>query len=99
MISAKFPYIKRKRRVPGREMAYVEAGEGDPNCSTARKSQLHPIYGAMSFRTCSRSAVVSLQTQSAWVTPKSCRTAAYPIQLSSQVMLPHAGAIAKALEE
>ena len=30
MISAAFPYQKRRRRVLGREMAYVEVGEGDP---------------------------------------------------------------------
>src|SRR4029434_10797369 len=30
MISAAFPYQKKRRRVLGREMAYVEAGEGDP---------------------------------------------------------------------
>ena len=30
MISAAFPYKKRRRRVLGREMAYVEVGEGDP---------------------------------------------------------------------
>src|SRR5262245_60342371 len=30
MISPAFPYQKRRRRVLGREMAYVEVGEGDP---------------------------------------------------------------------
>src|SRR5262249_50055537 len=30
MISAAFPYQKQRRRVLGREMAYVEIGEGDP---------------------------------------------------------------------
>src|SRR5215469_7930833 len=30
MISAAFPYKKQRRRVLGREMAYVEVGEGDP---------------------------------------------------------------------
>jgi len=30
MISAVFPYQKQRRRVLGREMAYVELGEGDP---------------------------------------------------------------------
>jgi haloalkane dehalogenase len=30
MILAAFPYKKKKRRVLGREMAYVEVGEGDP---------------------------------------------------------------------
>src|SRR3974390_3030628 len=30
MISAAFPYQKRRRRVLDREMAYVEAGQGDP---------------------------------------------------------------------
>src|SRR5262245_28704323 len=30
MISAAFPYKKRRHRVLGREMAYVEVGEGDP---------------------------------------------------------------------
>src|SRR6266511_1378016 len=30
MISEAFPYQKQRRRVLGREMAYVEAGEGDP---------------------------------------------------------------------
>src|SRR6266404_4179537 len=30
MISAAFPYQKQRRRVLGREMAYVEAGQGDP---------------------------------------------------------------------
>src|SRR5215475_10349812 len=30
MISAAFPYQKERRRVLGREMAYVEVGEGDP---------------------------------------------------------------------
>src|SRR5258705_8603015 len=30
MISAVFPYRKQRRRVLGREMAYVEVGEGDP---------------------------------------------------------------------
>ena len=28
-ISAAFPYKKQRRRVSGREMAYVEVGEGD----------------------------------------------------------------------
>src|SRR5215813_14611561 len=30
LISAAFPYQKRRRRVLGREMAYMEVGEGDP---------------------------------------------------------------------
>src|SRR5438477_482368 len=30
MISAAFPYQKQRRRVLGREMAYVEMGQGDP---------------------------------------------------------------------
>ena len=30
MISAAFPYTKRRRRVLGREMAYVDVGQGDP---------------------------------------------------------------------
>ena len=30
MISAAFPYIKQRRKVLGREMAYVEVGRGDP---------------------------------------------------------------------
>src|SRR5262249_59397108 len=30
LISAAFPYQKQRRRVLGREMAYVEVGEGDP---------------------------------------------------------------------
>ena len=30
MISAAFPYKKQRRRVLGREMAYVEVGQGDP---------------------------------------------------------------------
>src|ERR1700754_2321328 len=30
MISAAFPYKKQRRRVLGREMAYVEVGRGDP---------------------------------------------------------------------
>lgn len=30
MISAAFPYEKRRQRVLNREMAYVEVGEGDP---------------------------------------------------------------------
>ena len=30
MISAAFPYQKKRRRVLGSEMAYVEVGEGDP---------------------------------------------------------------------
>jgi haloalkane dehalogenase len=30
MISAAFPYQKQRRRVIGREMAYVEVGQGDP---------------------------------------------------------------------
>ena len=30
MISAAFPYQKQRRRVLGREMAYVEVGEGAP---------------------------------------------------------------------
>jgi len=30
MISAAFPYQKQRRRVFGREMAYVEVGQGDP---------------------------------------------------------------------
>src|SRR4026207_1546006 len=29
-ISAAFPYKKQRRRVLGREMAYVEVGKGDP---------------------------------------------------------------------
>src|SRR5262249_41837291 len=29
-ISAAFPYQKQRRRVLGREMAYVEVGKGDP---------------------------------------------------------------------
>src|SRR5262249_31952599 len=30
MISAAFPYKKQRRRVLGREMAYVDVGKGDP---------------------------------------------------------------------
>ena len=30
MISDAFPYQKQRRRVLGREMAYVEVGQGDP---------------------------------------------------------------------
>ena len=30
MISTAFPYQKQRRRVLGREMAYVEVGQGDP---------------------------------------------------------------------
>jgi hypothetical protein len=30
VISAAFPYKKQRRRVLGREMAYVEIGKGDP---------------------------------------------------------------------
>ena len=30
MISAAFPYQKQRRRILGREMAYVEEGQGDP---------------------------------------------------------------------
>jgi haloalkane dehalogenase len=30
MISPAFPYQKQRRRVLGREMAYVEVGQGDP---------------------------------------------------------------------
>ena len=30
MISAASPYQKQRRRVLGREMAYVEVGQGDP---------------------------------------------------------------------
>ena len=30
MISSEFPYKKERQRVLGREMAYVEVGEGDP---------------------------------------------------------------------
>src|SRR5262249_10147874 len=30
MISAAFPYRKQRRQVLGREMAYVDVGEGDP---------------------------------------------------------------------
>jgi haloalkane dehalogenase len=30
MISAAFPYQKKRRRILGRQMAYVEVGEGDP---------------------------------------------------------------------
>ena len=30
MISAAFPYEKQRRQILGREMAYVEVGEGDP---------------------------------------------------------------------
>ena len=30
MVSAAFPYKKQRRKVLGREMAYVEVGKGDP---------------------------------------------------------------------
>jgi len=30
MISATFPYQKQRRRILGRDMAYVEVGQGDP---------------------------------------------------------------------
>ena len=30
MISSAFPYQKQRQRVLGREMAYVEVGQGDP---------------------------------------------------------------------
>ena len=30
IISATFPYQKKRRRVLGREIAYVEVGQGDP---------------------------------------------------------------------
>jgi hypothetical protein len=32
MISAAFPYQKQRRRVLGREMAYVEVGQATPSC-------------------------------------------------------------------
>jgi hypothetical protein len=43
MISAAFPYQKR-RRVLGSEMAYVEVGKGDPG--------LHPNLPAFISRVC-----------------------------------------------
>jgi hypothetical protein len=32
MISSTIPYQKLRQRVLGHEMAYVEAGEGNPSC-------------------------------------------------------------------
>ena len=47
MISAAFPYQKQRRRVRGREMAYVEVGQGDP---------IVLLHGKMCCRTCSHEA-------------------------------------------
>ena len=56
-ISAAFPYKKQRRRVLGREMAYVEVGKGDPivllHGNPTRTS------GATCCRTCSHEAAAS----------------------------------------
>jgi hypothetical protein len=47
-ISAAFPCKKQRRRVLGREMAYVEVGEGDPiNQSTADGDMSFPENSAV----------------------------------------------------
>jgi hypothetical protein len=46
MISAAFPYQKQRRRVLGREMAYVEVGEGDPIVNRC------PLFGRLLTEAC-----------------------------------------------
>ena len=41
MISAAFPYQKQRRRVLGREMAYVEVGQGDPALTEKTVAGIH----------------------------------------------------------
>jgi hypothetical protein len=52
MISAALAYQKQRRRVLGRETAYVEMGRGDPivGCTAIPP---RPIIGATCYRTCS----------------------------------------------
>ena len=50
---AAFPYQKQRRRVLGREMAYVEVGKGDP---------IVLLHGKMCCRTCSHEAAASPPT-------------------------------------
>jgi haloalkane dehalogenase len=52
MISAAFPYQKQRRRVLGREMAYVEVGRGDP-IVLLHGNPPRRTSGAMCCRTCS----------------------------------------------
>ena len=81
MISAAFPYQKQRRRVLGREMAYVEVGQGDP-IVLLHGNPTSPISGATYCRTCSRWAAASLLTSSAWAIQTSCLTAA-PARIAS----------------
>jgi hypothetical protein len=50
MISAAFPYQKKRRRILGREMAYVEVGEATPSCCYTAIPPRH-TSGAMCCRT------------------------------------------------
>jgi hypothetical protein len=60
-ISAVLPFQKKRRRVLGRDMAYVEAGEGNPSyfCTAI---QPRPTSGATCCRTCGHEAAASPRT-------------------------------------
>ena len=53
VISATFPHQKQRRRVLGREMAYVEVGEGDP-IVLLQAIPPRRTSGVTCCRTCSR---------------------------------------------
>jgi hypothetical protein len=61
MISAAFPYQKQRRQVLGREMAYVEVGEGDP-IVLLHGNPTSSYLWRNSSRTCSHSAAASPPT-------------------------------------
>ena len=61
MISAAFPYQKRRRRVLGREMAYVGSERATPSCCCTAIPPRR-TSGAMSCRICSRSGAASPPT-------------------------------------
>ena len=60
-ISAAFPYQKKRRRVLGSEMAYVEVGEGDP-IVLLHGNPTSSYFGVTCCRTCSHRAAASPPT-------------------------------------
>src|SRR5262249_2513700 len=60
MISAAFPYQKQRRRVLDREMAYVEAGEGDP---------IVLLHGNPTSSYLWRNVIPHLQPKGRWIAP------------------------------
>jgi hypothetical protein len=78
MISPEFPHKKQRRQVLGREMAYVEVGQGDPDCAVARQSYL--VVSLAHLQPLGRCIAPDLI---AWATPTNCLTVAPPRIASS----------------